>query len=96
MLVVDVSFLHACTNKWHPTASTLCPLSLPRKKAQAVSLSYTQSKAQMNHPREFPDYIECYTYCIMALGWLKKEEEEERKNEEDERLWLLTISGLPL
>ena len=40
---VDVSFLHVCTNEWLPTASTLCPLSLPSKKAQAVSLSYTQS-----------------------------------------------------
>ena len=44
-LAVDVSFLHMCTNKWLPTASTLCPLSLPSKKAQAVSLSYTQSIA---------------------------------------------------
>ena len=28
---VDASSLHVCTNKWHPTASTLYPLSLPRK-----------------------------------------------------------------
>ena len=48
-LVIDASFLHVCFNEWRPTASTLCPLSLPCKKAQAVSLSYAQSKAQMNH-----------------------------------------------
>ena len=40
-----------CSDKWHPTASTLCPLSLPHKKAQAVSSSYTQSKAQMDNPQ---------------------------------------------
>ena len=40
-----------CSDKWHPTASTLCPLSLPHKKAQAVSSSHTQSKAQMDNPQ---------------------------------------------
>ena len=28
-----------------------CPLSLPRKIAQAVSPSYAQSKAQINYPK---------------------------------------------
>ena len=67
-----------------PNSQYTLPLqSSPQESAG----SYTQSKAQMNHPREFPDYFERYTYRIMALGWLKKEEEEEeeRKNEEDER-----------
>ena len=32
--------LHMCTDEWHQTVSTLCPLSLPYKKAQAVSPSY--------------------------------------------------------
>ena len=51
VLVVDASFAHVCTDKWHPTASTLCPLSLPHNKAQ----------------------VKRYTYCVTALGWLKKE-----------------------
>ena len=48
---VDMSFSHVCTDEWHLTASTLCPLSLPHKKVQAVSPSYAQSEAQMNHPQ---------------------------------------------
>ena len=32
ILIIDVSSSHVCTNEWHPTASTLCPLSLPNKK----------------------------------------------------------------
>ena len=43
--------LRTCVDKWHPTASTLCPLSLCHKKAQAVSHSYAQSKTQINHPQ---------------------------------------------
>ena len=31
-----------CTDEWHPTASTLCPISLPRKNTQEVSCSYAQ------------------------------------------------------
>ena len=38
-----------CTDKWYPKASTLCPMSLSRKKAQVVSHSYLQKKAY--HPR---------------------------------------------
>ena len=51
--LVDESSLHMCTNEWRPTASTLCPLSLPRNKVQAVNLSYPQSKAQMHHPQSY-------------------------------------------
>ena len=49
------------------------------KKAQAihVSPSYAQSKAQMDHPQIIlwllhGGCFKCYTYCNMALGWLKK------------------------
>ena len=31
-------------DEWPPTASTLCPLSLPRIKVQVVSLCYAQNK----------------------------------------------------
>ena len=46
--------------------------------------SYTQSKAQMHHPRPenfltIGGYFECYTYRVTALGWLKKEEKEEER-----------------
>ena len=74
-----------CANEWHPTASTLCPLSLPHRKAQVVSLGYAQNEAQMNHPqgRSFltvGGFFECYTYHVMALGWLKKEERKKMNN----------------
>ena len=50
-LAVDASSSHVCTYKWVPTASTTLPLNLPLKTSQAVSPSYTQSKAQMAHPQ---------------------------------------------
>ena len=53
------------------------------KQAQAVSLSYAQSKAGMNHPQKnwtIDGCLECYTYCIMALGWLNKEEKRKKNN----------------
>ena len=48
---VDESYLHMCTDKWCPTASTLYPLSISRQKLQTVSPSYAQSKAQRHHPQ---------------------------------------------
>ena len=65
------------------TTSTHCPLSLLRKKAQAVSPSYAQNKALKNIPREFHGYwwlLEHYTYRVTALGLA-----EERKKEQ---FWL--------
>ena len=55
-------------------------LSLLRKKVQAVSPSYTQSKAQTAGPSSenfvtIGGCFERYTYCVTALGWLKKEDE---------------------
>ena len=41
----------ACTDEWRPTVSTLCPFSLPCRKAQEVGRNYAQNKAQMNHPQ---------------------------------------------
>ena len=35
-----------CINEWHPTASTLCLLGLPRKNMHEVSRSYAQKEAQ--------------------------------------------------
>ena len=50
-IAVDALFSHVCMDKWLPAASMLCTVSLSTKKAQAVSLSYAQSKAEMNHTR---------------------------------------------
>ena len=51
VIVVDESSAHMmCIDEWRPTASTLCPLSLPRKKVQTVSPSYAQSKAKKTIP----------------------------------------------
>ena len=33
---VDALSAHLCIDEWRPTASMLCLLSLPHKKAQAV------------------------------------------------------------
>ena len=75
-----------------PTASTPCPLSLSHKKVQAISPSYAQSKAQKGtFPENFVTIggcFECYMYCVMALGCLKKKE--------DELISLSAVSGLPL
>ena len=52
-IIIITQSLHKKISKmklWRITASMLCPLSLPRNKAQAVSPSYAQSKAQMNLP----------------------------------------------
>ena len=59
----------------HYSASLLCPLSLPRKKAQAVSHSYAQSKPKKTIPENFMTIggcFELYTSRVTALGWLKK------------------------
>ena len=93
-LTVDASSSHMCTDKWLPTASTLCPSVFPAKKAQAVSPSYAQSKAHMNHLQAenfvtIGGCFECYTYHVTALGWLKKEEERKKMNDSD-------FSPLPL
>ena len=54
VIAVDESSAHVmCIDEWRPTTSILCPLSLPRKKAQAVSLSYAQSKAKKPSPENF-------------------------------------------
>ena len=50
VIPIDESSVHMCIDKWPPTARMLYPLSLPCKRAQAISPSYAQSKAQMNYP----------------------------------------------
>ena len=44
---------HTCTDKWRPTASTLCPHD---RKALELCHSYTQNKAQKHHPQRIPGY----------------------------------------
>ena len=53
VIAVDASSSRKCTciNERRQTSSTICLLSFPRRKAQAVSASYTQSKAQKDHPQ---------------------------------------------
>ena len=54
---------HTCTciNEWCPTASTLCPLGLPRKKAHEASQSYAQKEAQNDHPQRI-------SYLLVAVS----------------------------
>ena len=70
-IVVNASsYPSMCTNKWCPTASTLCPLSLPCKNHRsACGHSHAQNEVQKDHG----GFFECNAYCVMALGWLKKE-----------------------
>ena len=67
------------------------------QKMQEVSHSYTKKKAQEDYFQgnflTTGGYFKCNTYCIMVLGWLKKEEKEKK---EDEHFWSWTLSGLPL
>ena len=51
----------------HQLISTLCPLSLPHEIVQVVSHSYTEYFLATGGS------YECNTYCVAALGWLKKE-----------------------
>ena len=67
-----------CVDKWLPTASILCPLSLARKKAQAVRLSYAQSKAQKAHPRKFRDYW--WLFQMLHYGTRLVEERKKMNN----------------
>ena len=75
----------------------LCPLSLPCKKSQAVSPSYAQSKAQINHPQIIlwllVAVLNATCIALLAEGWLKK---ETKKEEDDEQFWFSTISGFQL
>ena len=89
---------------------TLPPQSSLQKKPQALSPSYTQSRAQMNHPqRIFHDYWWLFwTLHILRYGARLVEERRRkrrtrtrtrrirRKKKEDEQFWLSTISGLLL
>ena len=84
VIAVDESSAHVmCIDEWRPTTSTLCPLSLSRKKSQAVSPSYAQSKAKKTIPGEFHGYWWLFrTLHILGYGARLA---EERKKEEDEQ-----------
>ena len=85
-----------CVDKWLPTASTLCPLSLSCKKAQAVSPSYAQSKAQRTISREFCDYWWLFQMLhVSRYGTSYRLVEEERKKGNNSDFRPL-ISGLRL
>ena len=76
-----------CIDEWRPTTSILCPLSLPRKKAQVVSPSYAQSKAKNTIPREFHGYW--WLFRMLHVSGYGARLAEERKKEEDEQFLLL-------
>ena len=78
--------LSMCTEEWYPTASTLCPLSLPRKKtignrSQQESQLYSKQSLKFSGNASFPEnflnnsgYFKQKPYCVTVLRWLKKEE----------------------
>ena len=72
-----------CINKCMVSMQQLvhCPLGLPYKKYMS-QVAVTGMKLSI--PSEFPGYwwhFECNTYCVMVLGWLKKE-----RRKKDEKL----------
>ena len=72
-----------CTDKWRPTVSTLCPLSLPHKK-RAGGKSQLSTKQSSNglfteNFLTIGGYFECYMYHVTALGC------KQRRKKEDEQ-----------
>lgn len=76
------------SNKWHPqqlvhSAHSVFPMHA--QKSKLVSCSYINSKWSSNGTSTFMQRIswlycwlfECNMYCIIGLGWLKKEERRE-------------------
>ena len=64
--------------------------NLPRRNVQVHGKSQLRSKRSLNEPSpekflSIGGFFECYTYWVMALGWLKKEEEERKKEGKKER-----------
>ena len=78
---------HAPTNAWRPTASTLCPLSLLRKKKalQEVNLSYTQKEAQNDHPQRISYILVAVSKTTLFAFRLVGEERRKKKKEEERR-----------
>ena len=70
VIAVYTSSAHVC---WQMASN-----SLPRKKAQAVSPSYAQSKAQKDHLQRISwlmvlvRTLHVWSYRVTALGWLKE------------------------
>ena len=60
----------------------LCPLSLPSKKITRVRSQLRSKQSSKGPPSEnflaTGGFFECNTYCVMALGCLKKKEERRR------------------
>ena len=92
---------HPCTCAPIPTASTLLP---PQSSPQNITSGKSQlclkqgsNKLSIKNFMAIGGCFECYTYCIMALGWVKKKKERKKeRKKEDEQFRLLTVSGLPL
>ena len=103
-LAVDASSLHVAssllawcvilTDKWLPSTSTLCLLSLPTKKHKCA-----QSKAQMYPaPKNFltiDGCFECYMSHFDAIV-VEGRRRRRRRRRENEQFWLSIVSGLPL
>ena len=75
------SYPSTCADEWRPTASTLCPLSLPRKESVAVTL---KTKLKRTIYREFPGYWwPFWTQHLSRYG--------ARLFEEERRRWTILI-----
>ena len=75
---VVASSSHVCTDKWPPTASTLCSLSHPRKKVQVNGPSAENFLT-------ISGYFEHYMYCVKVLHCRLAEKRRNFKKEIDEQ-----------
>ena len=82
--VVDASSSHVCIDEWLSTASTLCLLSL-HFKAQAVSPSYAQCKAQMNHSQRISWLLVAVSNATQLHNGSRLAERRRKNNNSDFR-----------
>ena len=85
-----------------PSASTLCPLSFPHRKALELICCYTQNEAQNAFP--FPGYWWLFrTQHVSRYGTRKKGRKKQEEKEQERRsfnyFWFATLNSyytLPL
>ena len=84
---------HSIAHEWHPTASTLCPLSLPHRKAHMVSLDFAQndSKLKRTIPREFSDCWWLFRTLHISHHGARLVEEKRKKNMKNSDFQLLQV-----
>ena len=66
---IDASFMHVCIDKWLPTASMLCPLSLSCKNHRSEIAVTLKMKLKRHILREFPGYWWLFLDATLNMLW---------------------------